>query len=760
MYLCPVCGREWDDEAALANEKTCYRSCDAPLVHVEEEAGIHLDYRASVRLGPDSGFPSLRDAILAVKPGGVIELPPGRHSDPLILDKPITIRRAPDANGPVYVIAELAAAVRARADNVRLSGLTLMHPHRNARGPLVQVESGTLAMHDCTLDAHGGEAIRVDSGASLNLAACRIRDVGFYGIACSGGSSVFLESSSIRGVPETAVEVRDADSDESPTLSGCTGIVTEAGTTLDANHLAITGLEFGITVDGSSGTLRHLRVEDCRCGLKAESPRQLSVDSSTFGPMEAPIHVSSGDLRITATTFDASEGPGVSSSGAARVSLDDCSFRGGDPAIHLRDSDGELSSSRSEDARVFVQAEGGRVRILRTDCLGSTSAAYRFEDGVAAEIREGAIEKASGNGVLIGSRTVARVTGCRMHGIRGIAVFAAQKSRPDVDRCDISDCGAGCYALRGADLSVRDTTITNSGGSAILLQDGARGSFSRIVLSGSGADQFVSGVSETATVLEESDIRDGRAGGIRLIDSGHVSVSDTAVHGHAGSGIILGAGAGAELSAVRVADNRGTGILLGPGAILNVEGGECEENDRCGLWGHEPGRFRIARATLARNGWAGAFVDSPLQGVFEDTAFHENRGPGVFLAAPGDRPAAAVLRIERCESRGNEAECVLTIGNITLTASECTLQAEDAECLRVLGRAELTVTTCELSRQGAPACFLGPRTRSDIRDTTFEGRAPIIGLGSHASLRSRDNRFPAAVRRPVKRGWRSKVERS
>jgi hypothetical protein len=370
------------------------------------------------------------------------------------------------------------------------------------------------------------------------------------------------------------------------------------------------------------------------------------------------------------------------------------------------------------------------------------------------------IEEGFRNAVVIGPGSTSRVTGCRLSRIQGVAVLALEKGRAEVDRCEMAGCGVGCYALPGADLTVSDSMISDTTGSAILLQDGARGTFRRITLAGARADQFVCGTSESPSILTESVIREGRAGGVRVLDSGSLTITDTEIHGHRGSGVVLGVGSTVDLSGVRITGNQRTGVLLGAHATLNVDGGECSENGGCGIWAHEPGPCHVAKLMVARNGLAGAFLDAAPQGTFESVRFHENRGPGIFLTSPESPPAAGSWQLECCDFRGNRGECILVIGGAGLTASGCILVATDAECVRAFGQGGLEIASCELSREGSPACQLGPRTRSDIRDTTFKGFSPIIRLGSHARLISRNNGFPEEVSRPVRRGWKARVERS
>ena len=78
MYVCTICGREWLDANAKANAFKCFRSCDAPLVHVERDAGPHLSYLSEVVLGQTPGIKTLREAG-AKEIHMVVSCPPHRY---------------------------------------------------------------------------------------------------------------------------------------------------------------------------------------------------------------------------------------------------------------------------------------------------------------------------------------------------------------------------------------------------------------------------------------------------------------------------------------------------------------------------------------------------------------------------------------------------------------------------------------------------------------------------------------------------------
>src|SRR5262245_32995052 len=122
---------------------------------------------ASARIRfPDTRGSSLSEILAQCAPGATLEIAPGRYDEPLVIDKPITIRGSGE-------LTRLSIGGRGSVITVRV-------PEGSARIESIALEGG---------DAEEGGAISVESGflvvQNVHLRRCRARRGG--GIHVSGG---------------------------------------------------------------------------------------------------------------------------------------------------------------------------------------------------------------------------------------------------------------------------------------------------------------------------------------------------------------------------------------------------------------------------------------------------------------------------------------------------------------------------------------------------------------------------------------------
>lgn len=162
-----------------------------------------------------AGIPA---AIASANPGDVLLLPntgtPGTDYGPFTLDKPLTIRgsgcrigssQQQGGTGPVSVL--LSAGERAH-----LEGLDLTHGHSTFGnvGTQLDVQGGTVTVHDCSI-AYGVEhAVRIDQAAVV-FDHCTITAFGFLG----AGAGIAANGAQVT-VRDTVVTGADAAQSPSP----------------------------------------------------------------------------------------------------------------------------------------------------------------------------------------------------------------------------------------------------------------------------------------------------------------------------------------------------------------------------------------------------------------------------------------------------------------------------------------------------------------------------------------------------------------
>ncbi|MBU8922636.1 MAG: right-handed parallel beta-helix repeat-containing protein [Bacteroidales bacterium] len=694
MYICPACRRKWLDENAAANGFVCYRSCDTPLVQTEEEAGAHLNYLDSVLLGSDSGIENIRDAVLAVKPGGIIEIPPGRYREPVIIDKPITLKKADGGGGEVFLETVSSPAIKVFSEDVVLNDISVFRGLDEGGFPLVDIHTGCLKMDGCRFDCRKGLGINIQEKAMFILTGSSISQPGDYGIKCERGASLTVSQTSINGV--VAGQEGKQKNTELFKPRG-TGIIGVAENALELSSLKISGFAIGLESSGSHGGIRKVDVDGCTRSINLEAPDHLSLD----------------EIKLR-----------------------------GRSASHLEIIGGECSVSNSSFVGGIEQVIASKGKLLLSDSkmIDSGSVACRIEDCPGTEMIRCTIADGKGNGIQVSGDSGITLENNKIKDISGAGIIVIDGSASNIDDCKLDGCGVGIYVMSGARPTVSNTKIRDSRGSGILLQNSATGLYKDVEISDSGADQFVVGRVDEAVRLEACKFFRGNAAGIRVVDGGTADIINCIVDGPGGNGLILGKGSKAKLKSTAARNCRESGILAGPLSEIILQGIIMEKNYRCGMWAVGVRELEINESTILGNGLCGIYMDEVESVSFKENEINNNMGPGVTLVGKQDEGKPGAVSIRGTKFENNHLEGILGIGHLDMSVQTGGFKGNLGPGIKVFGGVSIDLSDCKFSDNRKKAVRIGMWSNAGFSRCSFTDSGRSISLARQSKTKIIDNK--------------------
>jgi hypothetical protein len=216
---------------------------------------------------PDTDFATILEALdassgdppeLVATDGCVLLVEPGTYSDPLLLDRFVTMT-AVDGNPENTIIDVEGAAVaidvpdREIWGQTRIEGLTI----RNATDTVVSLES--LVLEDCVIEPNSGTAVHVGAGRH-RLVKVSING-GSSGLVLDHPGSVEIEDTRVSGVSGTALELSGtaviANSLIVDNPAPATGVLVESSGELQMLYATVAGNGTGLNAQSASIHVEH-----------------------------------------------------------------------------------------------------------------------------------------------------------------------------------------------------------------------------------------------------------------------------------------------------------------------------------------------------------------------------------------------------------------------------------------------------------------------------------------------------------------------
>jgi AAA+ superfamily predicted ATPase/nitrous oxidase accessory protein NosD len=528
---------------------------------------------------------SIGAAIRAAEEGGVVYVSPGVYTEPLVLDRDVTIIADPD-DGPVELTCADGPALLVRGGNATVRNLTIRGTHPHA--PAVVVTGGALALRDT--EVTGGRMV-VSGWAVAELTRCRLHDCAGPAFEGTGDSRARLADCAVEDADGAGIALSQSASAQlaattvsRPTGNGIQLTGTATATVTDCEVAEAGG--HGILVTGTAGLMVSAgRIRDTAGdGVRVEGSSVTSAPpTDALGNPRTARGVSLTDSEISRAARN-----GLSTSGESRVFGLRCRIT--EPGLA-----GVLCVGASQ-----VEVEDSSVR-----SSGSTGLAAR--DTARLSVTATTVHQSAANGVFLTDDTITVLTGCTIRESAFTAVHlagaadatmvdCAVASTPEhgvraTDRCLLRLTGGtldaiGMTAVRvegNADATVRRARLTTAG-IGIRIQDTPHHPLVEgCEVIGSGQSGLETGPG-TGPTVRDCVFRDSGTAGIFLDQDSHATVDGCDVVNAGGSGLVVWTGGTPRVRSTTVTDCRSNGIYLAAGVRAIVEDCTVSRTDAAALF--------------------------------------------------------------------------------------------------------------------------------------------------------------------------------
>ncbi|GAA0389238.1 hypothetical protein GCM10009541_35380 [Micromonospora gifhornensis] len=436
------------------------------------------------------GFATIGAAVARAEPDATIIVHPGRYAEPLVLDKRVTISAGP--GGPVEVHVEEGSVLVVRGGGAQLRGVTLVSDDPQlaaldvyagevalddcrvagaAWTALLARIDGTLALRGCDVRAPSGAGIVVISPGASTVEDTLVHDVGTSGVVVSEHGSLTLRRCVVRGAKANGV-----------CANGEARLVMEQCEVVAAAKPAI------VVEQRAVAQVRHLTVTDsANVDLFLRGEIDVTISDSTFsGAAVQSAHITDGAApRFARCTFSSVGHTAIHVGGRARPEFTECTVTDTLVGVHAENASPHLHGlavrGTSEHVAIVAGESAVTLRGLRADSTGgiavrdgaSVDGADLVLDGVAAPVLT----------LVDGSRAVLRDV--RVTATGPDALTATGSSHLDLRSAVLT--GAG-LRVDDATLDVTDTEIREAVRDALLVQQGATVTATRLRVRRAGGD--------------------------------------------------------------------------------------------------------------------------------------------------------------------------------------------------------------------------------------------------------------------------------
>ncbi|MCX5135007.1 right-handed parallel beta-helix repeat-containing protein [Streptomyces sp. NBC_00340] len=433
-------------------------------------------------------------ALAEAAEGALVTVAPGRYEEALDITRAVTLA-AEGGAGSVRVHAASGSTVVVDAEAVQLSGLVLSGADPEA--PVLDLRRGQTALDNCVIEGAAWTAVLAWNEGILAARGCKVSNPNGAGVVVTSRGGNVLEDTEITEAGSSAVvvaeqgrlDVRDCRLDR----ARGNGVCVNGGASATVESTRISG----------SGKPAVAVEQEARAVLL-----RVTVTGSTV--LDAYL-TSRGETTLTDCTFSGSAGQSVHIADGAAPQLRGCTMTGA--------------------ARSGLQAAGGaRPRLEDCEISGSPVGLH-----------------------VTGAATTVTATGLVVRDAATAAVQAADSGTAELERLTVAGTsGAGVRAQGGARLTLRDATVTLSGGGEGLALAGKSTAYlAGCALRGCGAV-----VGEDAELTaHDSEFTGSATDAVQVLAGGSLTAVGCRMTGANGHGVNAHADARTDLSNCAVADN-------------------------------------------------------------------------------------------------------------------------------------------------------------------------------------------------------------
>ncbi|MEU3795727.1 right-handed parallel beta-helix repeat-containing protein [Streptomyces fructofermentans] len=443
---------------------------------------------------------TIAQALADAVEGALVTVAPGRYEENLDITRAVTLA-AEAGPGTVEVHAAAGSTLVVDADAVQLSNLVLSGSDPEA--PVLDLRRGQAALDGCTINGAAWTAVLAWNEGILAARRCQVTNPNGAGIVVTSRGGNVLEATLISEAGSSAVviaeqgclDMRDCHLDR----PHGNGICVNGSATANVESTQITGSSKpAVAVEHEArASLRQVTITGSSvldAYLTGNGPTTLT-DCDFSGSAGQSVHIADGaSPLLQRCTVTGAARSGIQAATGSRPQFEDCVISDSPVGLH-------------------ITGEGTTVVARGLDVRDTTTAAVQVFDAGAAELERLTATSTSGAGIRAqgGAQLTLRDSEISLSG-GGQGIALAETASASLARCSLRGCGA--VIGEGTELNVHDSEFTDSAGDAIrVLADGSLTAFGCRITGarGHGVNAHTDARTDLSNCVVADNARDGQA---------------------------------------------------------------------------------------------------------------------------------------------------------------------------------------------------------------------------------------------------------
>ena len=239
---------------------------------------------------------------------------------------------------------------------------------------------------------------------------------------------------------------------------------------------------------------------------------------------------------------------------------------------------------------------------------------------IRASVVPGTLITVTADRAVVRNLTV-RAVGTKEH----LGAVWVQRGRVVIEGCDLTSAIGAVVYITGKDSApvIRDCEIRDGKAAGVFVSDQGQGTIERCVISGN-ANAGVAITTGGNPVVRDCEIRDGKQSGVNVFEQGQGTIEKCVISGNALAGVEIKTGGNPVIRDCEIRDGKQVGVMV---------------------W--DQGQGTIERCVISGNALAGVQISKGGNPVVRDCEIRDGKGSGVYVHDQGQGT------IEKCVISGN-----------------------------------------------------------------------------------------------------------
>jgi hypothetical protein len=478
--------------------------------------------------GTPGAYPTIGSALARADNGATVTVQPGQYTERLNVTKRVTIS-AEDGPGTVEVRVAEGSVLVVNGPGAALRGITLSSP--DPKLAAIDVHRGELALDDCRVVGASWAAVLSRLDGSLAMRGGEVVNPGGAGIVVTSARPSVVENTTINDVASSAVVVA-----ESGALTLRQARINRPG----GNGVGVNGNGRCI-VDGGQ------IVEAVKPAIAVEAHGSVRISRlSVHDGKSVDLYLrGDGEVAVADSTFTGAAVQSAHISDGCAAVFKDCSFlRAGHIAVQISDAKPRFVGCTISETQVGVRAEGA-----------------------SAPAFEGLTVRGAGEWIaVLAGASAGTFTGLTAVEAPGAGIRAEAESRLELSDARVEVGGGLAVELVGGSrATLNDARLGTTEDVAVSVNGNSRATLTDVVAAGG----LLAG-DESDLTVQDSEVVEARADGIRVAAGGRLTAGRCRVRGARGHGVSVEGGGRAALTECELLGSGGDGVHADTGEPVEL----------------------------------------------------------------------------------------------------------------------------------------------------------------------------------------------